>query len=159
MIKLLEANQGSIKIVIAPVLRTLLDASSPDSLVLSLFPPPPLPVISLQNRRHLIQTYITTISSFLLLVCLDLASILQEKKENVKYLKLCQIQISISLFSSLQRLLSFLAFQLTTLITNSVTNLNHGFKTHHALLFIIFLHDLNNFIHLLTDIYMSKINN
>ena len=157
MIKLLEANQGSIKIVIAPVLRTLLDASSPDSLVLSLFPPPPLPVISLQNRRHLIQTDITTISSFLLLVCLDLASILQ-KKEKVKYLKMCQIQISISLFSSLQRLLSCLAFQLTTLITNSVTNLNHGFKTHHALLFIIFLHDLNNLIHLLTDMYMSKIN-
>ena len=157
MIKLLEANQGSIKIVIAPVLRTLLDASSPDSLVLSLFPPPPLPVISLQNRRHLIQTDITTISSFLLLVCLDLASILQ-KKEKVKYLKMCQIQISISLFSSLQRLLSCLAFQLTTLITNSVTNLNHGFKTHHALLFIIFLHDLNNLIHFLTDMYMSKIN-
>ena len=126
MIKLLEANQGSIKIVIAPVLRTLLDASSPDSLVLSLFPPPPLPVISLQNRRHLIQTDITTISSFLLLVCLDLASILQ-KKENVKYLKMCQIQISISIFSSLLQLLSFLAFQLTILISNSVTNLNHGF--------------------------------
>ena len=112
MIKLLEANQGSIKIVIAPVLRTLLDASSPDSLVLSLFPPPPLPVISLQNRRHLIQTDITTISSFLLLVCLDLASILQKKRKSKipKNVSNTNINFFIFVSSATFKLFSFSAY-------------------------------------------------